>query len=1205
MQQLNRIILMNSATVPYQEIELDGNIHFIGTQGVGKSTVLRAILFFYIADTRRLGLSKEQKSFAEYYFPYVNSYIAYEVQKGERLFTVWLLKKQNRLAFRFIDGAFRRDCFIGKNQVLNEEEAIARLTQSHIQVGKPITNFTEYRNMLYGAARNKQRYSLMESKTYQNIPRTISNVFMNSSLDASFIKRTIIHSLSDEPYAIDLETHRHHISRVQRNYYDILEYKKHHQRVANIIKQYEAYLELQEQIKRTAWQLGAAYNHSRSALHEINGQINDYTGKISGVKEQLEKARSNAEGELQTLRNKLAVQKENLKKARELDKKYKELDIENLLAEYNQKDHYANRKKQLQDQLNHLTEKSGSLKAAYDNQLRHIELNTREANQKLESRIAAEREDYHTAKDQITAQYDARMDELREEEKERLEELLNAIHQQEREIDRLKGKEEQVRSQSFRREEQEELSGRIIETEKRLTTLDHEIQQINQREKTEQVKAEQQEKELENKYTAAIDDYQRQIQELAGREQTLQRQLDQYSNTLLEYLEQNKPGWRDDIGKVAGSEILLHTGLEPKQGEGNSLYGIRINTDKLEASPLSRAYLREQLEKAAGERKSLGRELEKTRQNKEEESSKLQKKINKAFRDLKKEREKKQYEREQQAITLESLRNEQQNLKEKAEGEREQALAEVRDKIAATEQALSEDQQKHKQEKEAYEKSLEKLEQQKKEQTEGRAAKRDKAIREWQKKIRENEEAASREKEEVTQQRDQALQQKGVDTQTLRDLEQQIKELDEALHQIEQYTQTVMEYWKDHREYLSQVDHFKQNRDHLSNKLQKREARWKEREEGFNQQIRQKEEEKRELEKQRDHHQRQVNKMDDAFRQEELYQELRNYIENSDKHEKEDVETIIDKLRNQKNSTYTKAGKLREQIANFAGFFGEDNTLQLPVKVQTDTEMIDFAEMLKDIEDNQKITDMELDVTKKYAMMINHIGKDTDELFKKEEEIQKVVSRMNTDFRNSNFVGVVRSIEMRLQEGADPIIDLLRRIQDFRRDHMFAVGETNLFSQNKDKSGNNKAVEMLEELDKRIRNHKERWVSIENAFELEFRIRENENDTGWVSRLANVGSHGTDILVKSMIYINLLNIFKKREAKKNSDTRIHCLIDEVGILHDTNVRGLINFAAERDIFLINSSPNSHNEEDYKHIYQFSKDPESNKTEIFKLLSNTV
>lgn len=46
MRNLNRIIFINSANIPYaDDIYLDGNVHFIGTQGVGKSTVLRAILF--------------------------------------------------------------------------------------------------------------------------------------------------------------------------------------------------------------------------------------------------------------------------------------------------------------------------------------------------------------------------------------------------------------------------------------------------------------------------------------------------------------------------------------------------------------------------------------------------------------------------------------------------------------------------------------------------------------------------------------------------------------------------------------------------------------------------------------------------------------------------------------------------------------------------------------------------------------------------------------------------------------------------------------------------------------------------------------------------------------------------------------------------------------------------------------------------------
>ena len=66
MRNLNRIIFINSANIPYaDDIYLDGNVHFIGTQGVGKSTALRALLFFYNADKTKLGISKEKKSFDE------------------------------------------------------------------------------------------------------------------------------------------------------------------------------------------------------------------------------------------------------------------------------------------------------------------------------------------------------------------------------------------------------------------------------------------------------------------------------------------------------------------------------------------------------------------------------------------------------------------------------------------------------------------------------------------------------------------------------------------------------------------------------------------------------------------------------------------------------------------------------------------------------------------------------------------------------------------------------------------------------------------------------------------------------------------------------------------------------------------------------------------------------------------------------------
>ncbi|UKI45445.1 MAG: hypothetical protein L6V92_07470 [Phocaeicola vulgatus] len=60
MKYLNKIIFINSANIPYAEISVDGNVHFTGTQGVGKSTVLRALLFFYNADKHRLGIQQGQ-----------------------------------------------------------------------------------------------------------------------------------------------------------------------------------------------------------------------------------------------------------------------------------------------------------------------------------------------------------------------------------------------------------------------------------------------------------------------------------------------------------------------------------------------------------------------------------------------------------------------------------------------------------------------------------------------------------------------------------------------------------------------------------------------------------------------------------------------------------------------------------------------------------------------------------------------------------------------------------------------------------------------------------------------------------------------------------------------------------------------------------------------------------------------------------------
>jgi hypothetical protein len=124
-------------------------------------------------------------------------------------------------------------------------------------------------------------------------------------------------------------------------------------------------------------------------------------------------------------------------------------------------------------------------------------------------------------------------------------------------------------------------------------------------------------------------------------------------------------------------------------------------------------------------------------------------------------------------------------------------------------------------------------------------------------------------------------------------------------------------------------------------------------------------------------------------------------------------------------------------------------------------------------------------------------------------------------------------------------------------------------------------------------DRKREYLTLSDTFKLEFKVKENDNDTNWVEKLSNVGSEGTDILVKSMINIMLINVFKHRISRKFGDYKLHCMMDEIGKLHPNNIEGILKFANERNIYLINSSPTTYNAQAYKYTYALEKDSLNN------------
>ncbi len=296
MKFLSKIIFINSAdkSLKYAEVDLDGNVHFIGTQGVGKSTLLRAILFFYNADTQKLGIPREKKNYNEYYFPYQNSYIIYEVQTETGKFCVLSFKSQGRAAFRFIDSEYDKKFFIDKDGKAFETWDKTREALGKNDFTRIISNYEEYRNILYGNNKGLQnefrKYALIESKQYQNIPRTIANVFLNAKLDAEFVKETIIKSLNEEEVKIDLTTYSQtHLKDFETNLNDIKKWTEGNvgNQAEKVTTTYSALRYLEQKKKDLAFQLGYSLNNVKEKQPKVQDQLNAEELKRERVSDKL------------------------------------------------------------------------------------------------------------------------------------------------------------------------------------------------------------------------------------------------------------------------------------------------------------------------------------------------------------------------------------------------------------------------------------------------------------------------------------------------------------------------------------------------------------------------------------------------------------------------------------------------------------------------------------------------------------------------------------------------------------------------------------------------------------------------------------------------------------------------------------------------------------------------------------------------------
>ena len=1222
MRYLNKIIFLNSAHIPYAEVKLDGNVHFIGTQGVGKSTLLRALLFFYNADKLRLGIPKEKKSFDAFYFPYPNSYIVYEVMRENGAYCVLALKNQGRVMYRFIDAPFDSKWFIDEHkQVYGEWTKIREQVGKKHDVSSLVSSYEMYRDIIFGNNRRQEllpfrKYAIVESAKYQNIPRTIQNVFLNTKLDADFIKNTIIRSMSDEDNSIDLNFYREQIKEFEQEYKDVSLWTKKEKngevlvrRMADkVIDAYRTLLNNRRRISEGRKELNYAERVAQELLPQYRLDIQESEAECNRVNRLISEEQEKYGKERDKLSRELGVLDDKLKTTAAKRKYYEEIHIEDILQRVEQETIIEDERKRQVAMKAELEKSYQNVVDKYKALLEQLDMDLRAFRNSKTTLLNEHQAALVTQKETLLQELRKAEMETREVFREKTLSVGEMIAQLVHEETALKIQKAKVAHENPFAQEMETNEKEFAEFTTRQIQVETEKREVELRIETLRQEAEKELEIAELKYQASLDEPKKQKADVEAEIRKYQNLLEKSKGSFSEWLDQNRKGWQENIGKVVDEETILYNNvLNPQlvvdssssSSSSASLYGVSINLAAVERKFRTPKELKEQLAEKEQLRADIIKLLNDLQNRHEEDNKNLKGKYQLQIRKLNESLYAKKVEIQLLPQTEKKLKTQALELEKRLEKWRSQQLAELEDK----QNALVADKMKKEENKHQLETDLQrKLKAHQAEfnrQVKVETQKYEVFAQDIRTQIEEKQHQVDARKQELLKAQHDELHGKGMDTQTLDAYNKRIAELDAELTYIRKNRDVVAVYRNEKIELFDQEPAVRQNRKNKAEAKTMLEDKFRQRSERLQLQL-------SEAQSQLTKQQTALKKQDAglnavrSFRRDETLCPLEsNEIE--EKITTKDCLTIVEELKRLIYEDSRTLDNFKKQSQQFLGMFSAHNTFHFNVSPVTEEEFIAFASNLCEFVENDKISEYQKRISGRYTDIIFRISKEVGDLTRREGDIGKTINDINRDFEERNFAGVIREIALRPLKTNDQLMILLLRIRDFAEENQFNMGEMDLFATESRQDVNAKAVKYLLAFMKGLLDEPNRkQLQVADTFKLEFRIKENDNDTGWVEKIANVGSDGTDILVKAMVNIMLINVFKEKASKKSGDFKIHCMMDEIGKLHPNNVKGILDFANRRNILLVNSSPTTYNVEDYKYTYLLSKDNRAN-TKVTQLI----
>ncbi|MEI6020426.1 MAG: ATP-binding protein [Bacteroidota bacterium] len=1219
---LNRIVQINIANVKYTDIELSGNTCFVGTNNFGKTSLQRAILFFYSANSRGLGISASQKPFEEHYFRYENSYLIYEIDTEDHPFFV-IVYRHNKLVFRFVDAAYDPDFFFtSNNDAVKIKEVISNLEKRGIFISNQIDTFERYRNIIFGTETDKvlSKFHLLKgNEKYQNIPKSITNVFLSSksSIDSRFIKDFIANSLTTENSSIKLEQVERQLRQFNEKYTDIETFLKKDstQLIEMIDKKYDQVHMLKGQQMEMADKLGSSLRFAETQ----NEAIRESSKK---KEEELEKLSTEHDAFLENIENKRNEAHEEIgyydRTIRDANKKlkgYKDQNIDAALEKNTERESLMVELNIARREYESLTSNVANIELKYSSLIEQLRNDKTAYINRTNSKTNEVFNHFNELQLMQKNEYSKRETELKHKRDESIQDVNAEITAKQIEFNELKSEEKVIKSTRYFDNEIRDLENELAEL--RAVSYKNKSERAIKQNMVHSIQREWEnlETKLKTSLGNRVNQINNEVQKIKDDIKEIESKLNVQHDAFYGFLEKNVKNWHNTIGKVVNEKLLFRTDINPELSEStaNSLYGISLNLEPVDV--VSKSIEEYQFEKNTrlAQIRDLEESLNQFQTANNEEKMLAADKYGKQLGELKEDLKVLSYSLDLADKREKKLSDESEDWKNRAGKEVEETLSSNRSRLNIIEEELSILNKKKNILLNDFNTQLDKLKAYNDERLSELKERQESDIAELEVEKKNSVKGFENKEDELIAEKDKNFKSKGVDSKQLKVVENRMKELQDALKEIEQYAQIVSDYLKDKRESFDKLPDFMQKKEEFVKNKNEYAAQLDEANGKYNSKRLELNSQKRAFDEELIEFNNGINFFSNNFRDTPLYTKYADIIERAEprrtQHNIMDLCTQLLKNDSHFNEEY---GAFQRFVNEFAGKFRIDNHFNFIIRNDASQgEYERFAQNLRSFLNENKIELSIAETATQIGLVTDSIATKVKELSGQKEKIEHIIALIAEDFKKAEFEEskLIEFIKIRLEESDNKVYKLLKRIQEFREENGLVYNE-GLFNtdfatgQKREISG--RAVKLLEQLRNAIKEQEQEEIRLQDLFELKFNIKEGMNETGWTHKIDSIGSTGTDILVKAIIYITLLHVFIKESSHRSSkDFKVHCIIDEVGQISAHYLRELLRFAKNRNIMMINGLPNKSGlESHYKYTYQFRRE-ENNNVRIFPSIVTEV